>query len=200
MRTPKTHPLKKCPAMTGRYVLGLDPGLAHFGIALVELATNEEHDRLAELDLVVTEKSSKKQNVLASGDCVRRTRIVAERLAQVMRSRVGSVVAVCMEAMSFPRSSSAAAKMALARGTAIALAHHFGIPILEASPQEVKLAATGSRQASKYQVEIALGSAWRGFEPMIVKFNKGDREHPSDALAVVMACSSSDVVRMARTL
>lgn len=182
-------------------LLGIDPGFASIGFAVVRLYPDREE--IESLTVFTTEKAEKKRKVLASDDNFRRARSIAEALGGFLGAP--QVEAICAESMSFPRSSSVAAKMAMCWGVLAAFAFNRGIPVLQATPKEIKKKLCGNGSASKDDIEAAL-VARHGrstIEEALVKgfvTRKGDREHPLDALAAVVACLDSEVVRMARRM
>jgi Holliday junction resolvasome RuvABC endonuclease subunit len=172
------------------YLLGIDGGLATFGAARVSIVGG-----ILELDRVATfrtEKLSGKQAPYASDDNVRRCR----ELVRFVLGFVGAPppVVICAEAMSFPRSSSVAAKIGMGWGAVSTLAEVWAVPIVQASPQQIKKTLVGKANASKEEVRIAV-EEW--FPDVTWPKNKGDVEHAADAVAAVLACRESDVVRMA---
>jgi Holliday junction resolvasome RuvABC endonuclease subunit len=176
-------------------VLGIDPGFASFGTAVVELTPTTE--RVHRLGVIRTEKSNKKRNCLAADDNIRRAREISDALEVL--SDEWDFRAVCAEAMSFPRSSSVAGKMCLAWGVVTAWMQRLDLALVQASPQTVKLAVCGNKQASKDEVQAALVKRY-GAEVarLLVNLPAGQHEHPFDALGAVVACLESDVVRMGR--
>lgn len=180
-------------------VLALDPGLSRLGFCCVHL--HRDGEKLLEVGVLRTERSAKKRGVLASDDLTRRARELWRGLRDVVRRHPPA--AICVEAVSFPRSSSAAAKTAMARGLVVALAEVLGdLPISEASPQAVKAAVTGRKDASKEDVERAILERWPTAEARCsaARIRRGDREHAFDACAVFVAALESDTLRMARRL
>lgn len=179
--------------------LGIDPGLAHFGWGLVAVADGK-------LDVVsagcfVTEKSDKKRKVLSADDNVRRAQQLARSLMNLVVIKGNAIRIICAESMSAPRHSSSAAKLSLSWGVVSALSVVYGIPLVQASPQEIKLAATGKRNASKEDIQEAMRRELPGAEAAVSKTvtRKDDLEHPYDALAAVWACRHSQLaIAMAR--
>lgn len=170
------------------YLLGIDGGLATFGAARYRVERGELH--LAEVATFRTAKSAKKRTVLASDDNVRRCRELVRAIKAFCEP--APPAAICAEAMSFPRSASVAAKMAMAWGAVAALAEAWRCPIVQASPQQIKTALCGNAKASKEDVQAAVelrfpGVAWPR--------KAADVEHAADAAAAVLACCESDVVR-----
>ena len=176
-------------------VLGLDPGFAALGYAVVSIMPNRE--TVSELGVLRTEKSNAKANTLAAEDSVRRARELAYRLDQIVRTY--SVDIIAAESMSFPRQASVAAKMAMTWGAIATLAEVHRLPIVQASPQRCKLAVCGSKTASKETVEFTLVEKYgAGLPQLLARLPKGVHEHAYDALSAVVGCLESDVIRLAR--
>ena len=170
--------------------LGIDPGFASFGWAAVRI----DERRIEALGVIRTAKSPKKQSVFAADDNLRRAREIADRLYGVINLWKPAVI--CAEAMSFPRSASNAAKMAMGWGIVATL----DLPLVQASPQAIKKAVCGMGSASKAEVIAAvMGWCAPGNAPDIGKLPvpRSQHEHCFDAAAAVIACADSDVVRAA---
>jgi crossover junction endodeoxyribonuclease RuvC len=184
-------------------VLGVDPGLSSLGYAIVDLKA----DSVVSLGVVRTKKSDKKRKVLASDDNLRRAREVHKALLAAMGATEPlngdfDVAAICVESMSFPRNSSTAAKIALSWGILASIAEQFGLPIVQASPQEIKKKLCGHADASKEEVEANVRAmyALRADCGLLRDVPKSLREHAWDALSAVAACQDSDVIRMAKRI
>jgi len=181
-------------------ILGADPGLATFGLAVIDIS--DEQDVLIHAGSILTAKSNKKLGVLVAEDNVRRTRDLLAALAPLLAAN--DIRAICAERFSAPRNSSAAAKVALAWGALIAHADLLRVPIVQPSPQEVKLAVCGKRSASKTEVEIAMRQRYRGpvsteaLAEMDDNLAPSHQEHAFDAMAVAVACLDSDIIRAVR--
>jgi Holliday junction resolvasome RuvABC endonuclease subunit len=175
-------------------VLGLDPGFASFGVAVVELLPDGE--RVLALEVLRTSKDQAKRHTLASDDNLRRAGELYRGLSMLMLSLRPAALAA--ESMSFPRSSSVAGKMCLSWGVVAALAGQFCLPLVQASPQTIKGAVVGDKSASKVDVESALLRRYGNGIEDLVHVSEGQHEHAFDALAAVVACLDSDVMRMAR--
>ena len=175
------------------YVLGLDPGFASLGYALVAL--HPVRETILSMGVIRTSKSTAKQGVLAADDNLRRAR----ELWSLINQQLTAVEVICAESMSFPRNSQAAAKVAMSWGVIAALAEQRGLPIVQASPQAIKKSLCGVKSASKEEVQAALTARY-GALPLDPKVPKGEHEHAFDALAAVVCCLDSEVLRMARKL
>lgn len=180
-------------------VTGWDLGLAHCGWSDVEIL----HDRIEVVDLGVftTEKSTKKQNVLATDDDLRRARELAEKVeAHIERVKPFALV---VEGKSLPRNASSACKIGMAWGAFAAVVQRFGLPVVQASPQQVRKALGLLRNASKDEVK------WKILDDLDIipeqvreifcaQIRDRIREHPIDATAVVVASTGSEIIRLAR--
>jgi Holliday junction resolvasome RuvABC endonuclease subunit len=185
--------------VSGPIVTGWDLGLAHCGWSDVMLL--RDRDEVQDLGVFITEKSNKKQNVLSSDDDFRRGR----ELARMMTSHILTVkpVALVVEAKSLPRNSSAACKIGMAWGAFCAVAQQSGLPVVQASPQQVRKALGLARNASKQDVKEVI---WNHLDllpervraKMSAQIPDSKREHPIDATAAVLACRESEILRLAR--
>lgn len=192
-------------------VMGMDPGFSSFGWAVVGMepgvATRRFNGGLHDIPglltktcgVIRTKKSAKKLNTKATSDNVERSRFIARELGALLdRWRP---VAVCAESFSPPRSSSVAAKVALAWGVLVCLCEARDIPIVLLSPQEVKKDLAGKRDASKEEVAQALrGLCLLDDAVHLAGIPKGEHEHPIDAIACVVAGRDSEPLRMARQM
>jgi Holliday junction resolvasome RuvABC endonuclease subunit len=175
-------------------VLGVDPGFASTGIALVRLLPDGEEAVL--LDVLRTSKDDAKRRTLAADDNLRRTRELARAFARLVVEH--GVRAICAESMSHPRNASNSGKMSLCWGALAAVAEAHGLPLVQASPQAIKLAVAGAKTASKDDLEFALLQRFGNATEALFTGPDGQREHAFDALAALVACLDSDVVRALR--
>ncbi|HUY98411.1 MAG TPA: crossover junction endodeoxyribonuclease RuvC [Verrucomicrobiae bacterium] len=120
-------------------VLGLDPGLALTGFALVDGRAGSL--RLVRAGVVVT----------AAGDEeARRLCQVVEAVRQVVRTP--AIDAVAVERLYFSRNVRTAIQVAQARGVILFAVAEAGLPIAEYTPSEVKRSVSGNGSAPKRQV------------------------------------------------
>lgn len=119
-------------------ILGIDPGYDRLGIALVE-GTPATHQ-------------------VVMSDCVTPRRgNPDERLAEVSRA-IGTAIerfapdALAVEKLFFSVNKKTALGVAEARGAILSVAGLSHIPVIECSPQEVKIAVTGYGRADKKAV------------------------------------------------
>lgn len=174
-------------------VLGIDSGLASCGVALVRLQPASEE--LVGVHVFTSKPSQRKLEVRSADDTGRRARELAAFLE--LQFDNPEPVALALEAPSWPRNAGCAAKLGVAFGVAFALAELHRIPVVMASPQDVKQAVCGSKVATKDDVIAAVETRFPSilWPPQTTLW-----EHAADAVAVVLACLDAEVIRMARRL
>jgi Holliday junction resolvasome RuvABC endonuclease subunit len=175
-------------------VMGLDPGFASLGWATVDPRTM----KLLDADVFRT-KSGKTtaKKVLASDDNFRRAKEIA---AWFDDERFKDVEIVCAESMSFPRNSSAAAKVALCWGVIAAICYVRGIPLVQNSPQKIKKSLCGVSNATDEALNAALEVAYPGATALIEKNikAKSQRQHAFDGLGAIHAARESELFVLLR--
>jgi Holliday junction resolvasome RuvABC endonuclease subunit len=179
-------------------ILGLDPGFANLGWCRASY-TNDAF-AILEMGCIQTKKDGRK--VLQSVDNVRRARAITLELRDLVWQYAGDgepvriVDAIALEAMSFPRNASSASKMSMTWGVISALSGLWDIPMIQASPQDIKEAVVGSRKASKGEMEATLSGRYPEVLKCLEGIPMGRREHPYDALGAIVASLGSEVVKM----
>lgn len=178
-------------------LLGLDPGFANLGWC--KAIYNGKDVIVVKMGCFQTRKDGRK--VLQAIDEDKRTCEIAMELRDLIWEDaddrpVKMVDLICIESTSYPRNASSAAKVALCRGAISSLRAMWDIPLVMSSPQNIKEAVTGSRKASKAEMEATLSGRY----PEVLKHLEGTpmsrREHPYDALGAIVAALGSEVVRM----
>ena len=124
-------------------VLGVDPGVANVGLAVVAHA-----DRKVSLVWATT--------VRTPSDLAGSSRL--RRLADEVGAAIGrhSPDAVAIERLAWNRNKVSALEVARATGAVMVVADRAGLPVEEYGPNEVKIAVTGAGNADKDQVRDAL--------------------------------------------
>lgn len=186
------------------FVLGMDPGFASFGFGVVQLLP--EGERIVRVDVIRTQKSAKKLNVKAADDNFRRGQAISAILHDVVKEY--QPVALAAESASWPRNASSSAKLALSWGILIDLCHVYHLPMAQASPQEIKKVLCKKKSATKEDIRQALEALYpHQFDAFKTEFPAknppkphGQWEHGFDAVGAVVACLSTDVIRMARSM
>jgi crossover junction endodeoxyribonuclease RuvC len=124
-------------------VLGVDPGVARLGLAIV--ARNGRRASLRWAETVTTRAGIDESQRLA-------------RLADAIRDAIAThePTALALERVAFNRNQVSALAVARATGAVMVVAAQAGVPVEEYSPTEIKLAVTGAGNAEKAQVRRAL--------------------------------------------
>ena len=176
-------------------ILGIDPGLAHMGLAEADLLPD---GTLVPISLVVfeTKKSDKKNKVLSGDDDFRRTLELARFVAPFFaRARV-----VTTEGASWPRNNRNCQLIGRSWGVVATNVEALKLPVASASPQSIKKRMCGVNNAPKEDVQKALDAMF-GYKlrPLLgPKVPEGSVEHPYDALGSIVACLDSDILKAAR--
>lgn len=175
-------------------VLGLDPGFSRCGYCKFLVDSHQQDDKVLALGVIKTKKSSKKRKILAADDNLDRAQEIAKKLWKLSHG----VSAICAESMSFPRSSSVAAKMAMCWGIVAAIASRRDIPVLQATPQEIKSKICDVKTASKQDIQDKLTQTYPECPSLAGKTPKGQLEHLYDSLAAVITCLDSSYLKLLR--
>jgi len=170
-------------------LVGCDPGLAYMGVCLADL--NDGLLTVQEMHIIETKKDQRK--VLQCEDNVKRLKKIFLRLEYLCSDYF--VGAICAESMSFPRNASAAAKVAMSWGVIVSIAVRANLPIVQSSPQDIKLAVCDSKKASKEAMHVRLSNQYPEIVGLLEHIPASRREHPVDALGAIVAALDSDVVR-----
>lgn len=124
-------------------VLGVDPGVARMGLAVV--ARRERRPSLLWADTIRTEVGCPEAARLAA---------LAAALRRAIREFEPSAVAV--ERVAWNRNQVSALQVARATGAVMVVAAEAGLEVEEYAPSQVKSAVTGMGNADKGQVQLAL--------------------------------------------
>jgi crossover junction endodeoxyribonuclease RuvC len=124
-------------------VLGVDPGVARLGLAVV--ARDGRKPMLIWANLVTTDADLPEARRL-------------EALASAVRAAISThrPASIAIERVAFNRNQVSALNVARATGVAMLMAAEAGLEVDEYSPTEVKSAVTGMGNADKQQVRLAL--------------------------------------------
>lgn len=123
-------------------ILGIDPGMAIVGYALVEVNAGEEGIKLITSGSIQTDKklSDSKRLLEISGD-----------LAEILKMYKPDCASV--EKLFFFKNQKTVIPVAEARGVILAVLEKYNIPVYEYTPMEVKQVLTGYGRAEKKEVE-----------------------------------------------
>ncbi|MBI2175304.1 MAG: crossover junction endodeoxyribonuclease RuvC [Parcubacteria group bacterium] len=169
--------MKKKRESKDAVILGIDPGFARLGYALV--VESGRALRLLAASCVETPSGTSPAERLAT---------IAAAIERVIRTHHPSVVA--MEQLFFSTNQKTAIRVAEVRGVILLLAAKNGLPVFECTPLELKAALTGYGAAPKAQVQEMVKLLLR--LPAVPK-----PDDVADAIAVALTCAASAKMRTA---
>ena len=175
-------------------LLSIDTGLATGGAALLDLHSKQVIDVL----LLTTEKSVRKREVSVSSDTMNRAKLYARALQRFI-APYSNIRGIVHESLSLPRNARAAALIGISLGVVADIAEQRNCPLIEVTPQNVKLGVTGKKTASKDEVIQAVLNHQPELEPAFKQRGPaGKWEHMADAVAVGLSAWDHDIVRLLR--
>lgn len=121
-------------------ILGIDPGTAIVGYGLIEHKGSKS--LFLNAGVITTSKTLSDSKRLAD---------IADGVALLLKEEKPEIVVI--EKIFFSKNIKTAIGVAQARGVILATIEKAGVPIYECSPQDVKMAVTGSGNAKKDQVQ-----------------------------------------------
>lgn len=122
-----------------KLILAIDPGYDRCGVALVKAGTPSE---LVHSSCIVTNKKDGQEKRLFH---------IYTEISTLVKKWKPTHVAV--ETLFFSSNKTTAIKVAEARGVIVLLAGMYGLPLIEQSPQAVKMAMAGVGNADKKQIQ-----------------------------------------------
>lgn len=175
-------------------VVGFDPSLRNWGIAQGLLTLSREGELIiTNLDVI--------QPILPTGKQVRQNSLDLETALQLAKTAIhyaSQADVIFVEVPIGSQSARAMASYGICVGVLGAI-RALGIPFFEVTPTEVKLAATGSKTATKEDmINWAVGLHPEANWPTskhkgIVKVTAGNAEHMADAIGAIYAGISSNL-------
>ncbi len=164
-------------------IAGLDGSLRNFGIALMTLDTDTLKLDIEDLKLIQTEKT-KLKGVRASSDNLVRAQAISMESDRLLKDRLAVFVEVPSGGQDY--------NAVLGFGIVIGLYASVRPFPIEVSPSETKMAAVGTRTASKKEMNEWAYETWPEAPWRMHKRNgkmvmNEDNEHLSDAAAIVSA-------------
>lgn len=155
-------------------ILGIDPGIDRLGWAIIN--HQGSIDQWIDSGCILTDRSATlPERLLAAG----------KELQAIIVQHHPDVVGV--EELFFAKNAKTAMMVGQARGVVLYVAAHVRVPIIELTPNEIKLSVTGSGNADKKQVEKMV-------RLIIKNLPNGKRlDDEMDAMAVALATAPLNV-------
>lgn len=167
-------------------VLGMDPSLTHWGLAesLLDLSTG--YLDTPSLELVCPLELQGKQVRVNSNDLHRAEQLAKRAIETAKRCKV-----VFVEVPVGSQSARAMASYGICVGV-LASIRALGIPLIEVTATEVKLALSGNKNATKAEminkaIELYPDSNWDSMYPGQKKGIPAKAEHTADAIGAIHA-------------
>lgn len=159
--------------------LGLDPGFSNVGWCKIVTGGAGDRVRLVSCGVITTEKTHQKANE----DIKSR----AHDISYALNNNIIGCNFIAAEAMSFPRSSSVAAKMATTWGIIYAISQTNCLPTVLVTPQEIKRKCS-AMGASKEDIMGVMRGLFPNAEALLEEDRviKSKRNHAYDAMAAVV--------------
>lgn len=181
-------------------VVGTDPSLSNFGWGVLRLRRDAEE--VLDAGLIRTEPEAKKKRLRQVDDDQRRTHDLVTAFHRAIHPHLDGIVAICSEAP-VPAGAKQGARAiktgAIGQTVVLTVAAMLGVPVLQVTPQELKVGCGLPKTATKEAVWCAMVERF-GEEQLapILALARTKREHPTDALGAVVACLESETIRAVR--
>lgn len=174
-------------------VVGLDPSLSNFGIAIVTIDVDTLDIHVEKLILVETEREAGK-TVRQNSDDMRRARMSYVAMNDACKGAAFAIAEVPVGSQS--------ARAMLSCGVCIGVLSGCDIPLIQVNPSEVKVVATGYKNATKAEmIEWAMHKY--PYANWLMRKSKGvmtplaANEHLADAIAAIEAGIKTEQFRQA---
>ena len=173
--------------MSDPIILGIDPGIAGTGIAVLRLGRKIE---VVELASVRTLPTPRKARLRQADDDATRLRVIIAAIADTIDRH--KPILIAYETPVGSKGVRAAKSLAYVIGSVVTMAFQRDIAAMSVLPAEAKVVAAGSKTASKAEVGEALIGRFALDD--LIPVAKVDREHALDALAVALVARESELV------
>lgn len=183
-------------------ILALDVAFANTGFVVFERCAGKWVP--SEHGIIKTAKETKKRNMYTADDTDRRIRVICSKLDSLYEKWQPNL-AVAELPTGGGKSSSSVKAMAIGASVVTSFTFFRGIPLHNVRPDDVKLATTGTRSASKLHIENVIETLYPAVADKYRSTKSrsgwsGEFEHVADAIGAFLAAESSPMVRMLETL
>lgn len=174
-------------------IVGLDPSLSNFGIVIATVNINTLDIHVDKLILVETEREAGK-TVRQNSDDMRRARMSYVAMNDACKGAAFAIAEVPVGSQS--------ARAMLSCGVCIGVLAGCNVPLIQVNPSEVKMAATGYKNATKGEM-IEWAMRQHPYAAWLMRKSKGElvpvaaNEHLADALAAIEAGIRTDQFQQA---
>jgi len=167
-------------------IIGIDPALRNTGLSIGDYNIATGQLSVVRVELAKTDKSRECKVVRKSSDDLARGRIIVQEIKRVI------MIHQPMFAVAEVPGGCQSARGAFSNGVCCGVLASLTLPLIEVSPDEVKLASVGSKTASKASIIQWAVAAWpeAGWTTRKVKGAVtllAENEHMADACAAIAA-------------
>lgn len=173
------------PILLGTFTaMGIDPGFAHLGLAVVTRQKPGDPLRLVTLEVVETSKAPKKamRDLRVAADDQRRLRHFWNRLESVIAAYLPQAIGVESYAPWPGQMGGNAWKVALAYQLSVCVGWAHGVLPMTFRPDDLKRRLLGKNAGTKGEVEQGLCAEVTGLRDALDALPKTKREHAADAV------------------
>lgn len=169
---------------------GIDPSLRNFGMVKGHFEVSQGDFGLSDITLIETSSDNKnKKSVRKNSDDLRRATEIYEGMTDFLTG-------VDIAFVEIPIGSQTSRAMT-SYGICIGLLASAKVPLIQVTPAEVKLAATGNKNATKQQMidwatDTFPDAPWFSHKRGGHTHYSGKNEHVADALAAIFAGARTD--------
>lgn len=183
---PVRTPIRSIPWKRGSMVtaLGIDPGFADCGLAVVGKRAADDDPVLVHVDIVTTKKAAKKamRGLRVLADDQRRLKELHGKIMSMHALYQPSVIGVESYSPQPGRAGSSGWKVSMVYGGICWYGYTQGILVLPFLPADLKRRVAGKVSASKQAVQQALNTnVFPQLNQRLQQFPMGKREHIADA-------------------
>lgn len=170
-------------------VVGFDPSMSNWGMVATDVNCDSGEVVVVDMKVASTNKTKNTKQIRVTSDDLRRAK---ELYALVIDFIAKSNAKLIMTEISTGGSPGKGTRLITAFGVCTGILASLPLPIIEVTPLDVKLAATGIRTASKEEmIEWAVQkhpeAKWKQKTIKGVKSLTNDNEHSADALGAIYA-------------
>lgn len=167
-------------------ILGLDPALRNLGMAVGMYNIGTGDLQITHVEIAKTEKAANAKVVRKSSDDLNRGRLLVRELKRITVIHLPTIVVAEVP------SGTQDARGSFSNGVCCGVLAGITLPLIEVSQQEVKLAAVGTKTATKDQMIQWAVAKWpeAGWKTRKFKGNLellAENEHMADACAAIAA-------------
>ena len=178
-------------------ILALDPSFRNLGWAVLNVWPDGEE--VIASAVITTKKANKKLKRFAADDNHQCAQHLADKLIEVIKDH--HVKLICAESSWGFKGSKAAQLAGMTWGVLSAVSLVYRLPVLQATPTEIKEANVGTTSATKEEVREAVLERYPEAKEAVERVTKEKlQEHGYDAIAAAVACLRSTEIATLRTL